>query len=419
VGTEDEMFNRECMLPALNHITSMTHEDLIVKTEEKAMGDYISGNNSKSVGIDTHDLDSYTNERTKSTNFSSKNIAIDTSDLEAHYEYYKQECVKCTKTVSTDTTDLDYLKRVTSTTSASVDTSDLQDYIDTHFVNIHCHNGICKTETDVDYDNESSLRGSQQNSNSKNASHLSPKSNNSHYNQKENRSKFKDGNSSAGAKPTLNTEDDFSDDNKFDGGVDINDESESSENEDNCETSTKEILSEIKIEENNEKNNVPMKRKIGRPKGSAKHGVKSGDPSPAKRFECEVCKAMFTRKHSLMVHLCIHSGLRPFPCSGCGKAFSTSSQAQRHARMHQQTSSEEVIKEEPGYVNSSCTVRWAGAGVTQSLQRLGYGLDEFGSVPSKGNGGIFSLCHCIQISSGFHPASYPRGNGGSFPGERE
>jgi hypothetical protein len=327
----------------------MTHEDFIIKTEQREMSDYSSGDTNRSVGIDTYDLDTYTKERTKSTYFSSKSIATDTSDLEAHYEYYKREGVKRTKTVSTDTRDLDYLKRVT-TSAASVDTNDLQTYLDTNFLNITCHNGVCKTETDVDCD-ESALRVTQQNADSRNATHLAPKSNNNHYNQKENRSKSKDGNISLVVKAALNTEDDSSDDNKFDGDLDINDNSESSENEGSCEGRTKQTLSEIKTEENNK----PAKRKVGRPKGSAKRGVKSG-ASPAKRFECEVCKAMFTRKHSLMVHLCIHSGLRPFACSGCGKAFSTSSQAQRHARMHLQTSSEETVKDEPGYVNSSFTV---------------------------------------------------------------
>jgi hypothetical protein len=365
VAVSDDMLNSECVLASTEvddqtKITNMTHEDLMIKTEQREMRDYASSSNSRSVGIDTHDLDCYSKDRTKATYFSSRSIAIDTSDLEAHYEFYKRECIKRTRTVSTDTRDLDYLKRVTSTSAASVDTNDLQIHIDTHFVDVPTRNGICKMETELDCETESTLRGSQQNSNSRNAACLSPKPNNSHYNQKENRSKSKDGSSNSGMRASLNTEDDSSDDNKFDGVLGINDSSESSENEDNCETSTKQTLLKIKNEENNRKNNVPAKRRVGRPKGSAKCGVKLGDQSPAKRFECEVCKAMFTRKHSLMVHLCIHSGLRPFTCSGCDKAFSTSSQAQRHARMHMQTSSEETVKEEPGYVTPAfvvCIVR--------------------------------------------------------------
>jgi len=30
--------------------------------------------------------------------------------------------------------------------------------------------------------------------------------------------------------------------------------------------------------------------------------------------------------------------------------------------------------------------------------------------------GNFSLCHCVQTGSGAHPASYPVGTRGSFPG---
>ncbi|XP_033611037.1 zinc finger protein 135 isoform X2 [Cryptotermes secundus] len=353
VAVTDEMLSNECVLAsaevqALKQIIRMTHEDLMIKNEQKEMSDYTSGDNSRSVGIDTCDLNSYIKERTKSIDVLNKSIAVDTSDLELHYEYYKQEHVKRTKTVSTDTRDLDYLKRVTSTSAVSVDTNDLQIYIDTHFANISCHNGICKTETDLDCDAESTPRCSQQNSNSRNATPLSPKSNDCYYHQKEERSKSKDGNCSLGSRPTQNTEDDSSNDNKLDCGLDINGDSDSSENEDSCEGSTtKGTHSEIKVEENNERI-VPTKRKVGRPKGTVSRCVKSANRNPERRFECEVCKAMFTRKHSLMVHLCIHSGLRPFPCSGCGKAFSTSSQAQRHARMHPQASADEIVKEEPG-----------------------------------------------------------------------
>jgi len=48
-----------------------------------------------------------------------------------------------------------------------------------------------------------------------------------------------------------------------------------------------------------------------------------------------------------------------------------------------------------------------GAGVDQPVQRLGYGLYDQGSIPSRSNDGNLSLCHHIQASSGAHPASYP------------
>jgi hypothetical protein len=36
---------------------------------------------------------------------------------------------------------------------------------------------------------------------------------------------------------------------------------------------------------------------------------------------------------------------------------------------------------------------------------LGYGLDNWGSIPSRAE--KFSLHHCVQTGSGTHPASYP------------
>jgi hypothetical protein len=43
----------------------------------------------------------------------------------------------------------------------------------------------------------------------------------------------------------------------------------------------------------------------------------------------------------------------------------------------------------------------------------GYGLDAPGSIPDSAR---FSLPHSVQTGSGIHPASYPMGTGGSFPG---
>jgi hypothetical protein len=48
---------------------------------------------------------------------------------------------------------------------------------------------------------------------------------------------------------------------------------------------------------------------------------------------------------------------------------------------------------------------------------LGYGLDDRGSrVRFPAGAGNFSLHHRVQNSSGTHPASYPMGTMGSFPG---
>jgi hypothetical protein len=50
---------------------------------------------------------------------------------------------------------------------------------------------------------------------------------------------------------------------------------------------------------------------------------------------------------------------------------------------------------------------------------LGYELDDRGSrVRFPVGGGNFSLHHRVQIGSGAHPASYPMGTRGSFPGSK-
>jgi hypothetical protein len=50
---------------------------------------------------------------------------------------------------------------------------------------------------------------------------------------------------------------------------------------------------------------------------------------------------------------------------------------------------------------------------------LGYGLDDRGSrVRFSAGAGNFSLHHGVQDGSGIHPASYPMGIRGSFPGSK-
>jgi hypothetical protein len=50
---------------------------------------------------------------------------------------------------------------------------------------------------------------------------------------------------------------------------------------------------------------------------------------------------------------------------------------------------------------------------------LGYGLDDRGSVVRFPAGaGNFSLHHRVQNGSVAHPASYPMGTRGSFPGDK-
>jgi hypothetical protein len=50
---------------------------------------------------------------------------------------------------------------------------------------------------------------------------------------------------------------------------------------------------------------------------------------------------------------------------------------------------------------------------------LGYGLDDWDSrVRFSAEAGNFSLPHRVQNGSGAHPASYPMGTRGCFPGSK-
>jgi hypothetical protein len=62
---------------------------------------------------------------------------------------------------------------------------------------------------------------------------------------------------------------------------------------------------------------------------------------------------------------------------------------------------------------------WQRAVTFQSIQLLGYGLDDRGStVPFPAGAGNFSLHHRVQNGSAVHPSYYPMGTEGSFPGDK-
>jgi hypothetical protein len=60
------------------------------------------------------------------------------------------------------------------------------------------------------------------------------------------------------------------------------------------------------------------------------------------------------------------------------------------------------------YIYIYIWTRYSSGGIA-----TGYGLNNPGSILGRAR---FSLLHNVQTDSGAHPASYPMGIGGSFPG---
>jgi hypothetical protein len=76
-----------------------------------------------------------------------------------------------------------------------------------------------------------------------------------------------------------------------------------------------------------------------------------------------------------------------------------------------------VIEKEWRVAISPATPRFVKSFDSSVGIALGYGLDDQGSrVRLPAGAGNFSLHHRVQNGSGAHPASYPMGAGGSFPG---
>ena len=53
-----------------------------------------------------------------------------------------------------------------------------------------------------------------------------------------------------------------------------------------------------------------------------------------KPFQCAHCSKRFTQKGNLEEHIRTHTGEKPFPCSLCDRRFTTSSQHKMHEKLH-------------------------------------------------------------------------------------
>jgi hypothetical protein len=77
----------------------------------------------------------------------------------------------------------------------------------------------------------------------------------------------------------------------------------------------------------------------------------------------------------------------------------------------------EIIRKEEVFHKVSVAQILSPDMVDQSVQWVGYRLDDWGLIPGRGMRGILSLHYYTQTSPGPHPF-YLVGTGGTFPGDK-
>ena len=62
-----------------------------------------------------------------------------------------------------------------------------------------------------------------------------------------------------------------------------------------------------------------------------------------KKFECGICKKVFSSKQNLKEHYFLHKGIQPFKCLTCNLSFRQASLLSLHKRVHKSQGVEPVL----------------------------------------------------------------------------
>ena len=106
----------------------------------------------------------------------------------------------------------------------------------------------------------------------------------------------------------------------------------------NISKATRTDVKHVNVFQNKENS---MKAALVLPENSDQGSLRYSGSSNYQMFECHICKNVLRTKHELENHMGIHSGLRPFVCNQCGRAFKKSKGLKTHEKIHLETSFKE------------------------------------------------------------------------------